>query len=111
MVNSGPQVDETLTFTEGSGSSSVSVFLVILQDEVALENDEVFSLALSSASDPRVIVGGSSGVESRPADTEVTIVDDDGRYLAQYGSIDRSIAWNNRVQSRVAYTQEEDIPT
>ncbi len=69
-MRSGPlSVNESITI--GSGELGASLTLLITNDDIALENDEVFSLSISSPSDSRVQTGPVS-------ETSITIEDDDG---------------------------------
>ena len=51
--------------------------LDIEEDNIALEDDEVFTLMLSSPSDIRVRIGGTAGGVAYHATTRVTIQDND----------------------------------
>ena len=59
------------------GEENVSYPLDIQDDDVALEDTEVFTLRLGSPSDSRVRIGGSSGGVQYFASTRINIVDDD----------------------------------
>ena len=56
---------------------AVNYPLDIQDDEVALEDNEVFTLRLGSPSDGRVRIGGTAGGVQYFASTRITIVDDD----------------------------------
>ncbi len=77
---SGPQVEERIQFGAGFGNPFIDVLLNITDDDVALEVDEVFTLTVSSPSDPRVELGANvPGVGLIPAEAVITIVDDDSK--------------------------------
>ena len=69
----------TVTF---DGVTLIIIYdLTIQNDNVALEDDDVFTLMLSSPSSSRVTVGGTaSGVEYHST-TTVTIMDDDRKFI------------------------------
>ena len=49
---SGPQVNENITFAAGEMLSNVNITFEIRDDDVALEDPEMFNLTLSSPSYP-----------------------------------------------------------
>ena len=55
--------------------------LDIEEDNIALEDDEVFTLMLSSPSDIRVRIGGTAGGVAYHATTRVTIQDNDCEHM------------------------------
>ena len=55
--------------------------LDIEEDNIALEDDEVFTLMLSSPSDIRVRIGGTAGGVAYHATTRVTIQDNDCKHV------------------------------
>ena len=68
MGISGPQVNETITFAAGEVSSTVNITFEIRDDDVALEDPEMFNLTLSPPSNPQEYF----------ARTEITISDPNG---------------------------------
>ena len=75
MGISGPQVNDTVMFEAGS-VQTINFPLVIDDDDVALEDPEVFTLTLSSISDSRVAIGDA--VEFF-AETVIIIIDPPGK--------------------------------
>ena len=68
----------TVLFSSGSGAPDIEPYdLVIQDDDVALEDNEVFTLSLGGQSDSRVQIGGTVGEVVYYDTTRVTILDDD----------------------------------
>ena len=65
---SGPQVNENITFTAGEMLSMTNITFEIRDDDIALEDPEMFTLTLSSPSYPQEYF----------ARTEITINDLNG---------------------------------
>ena len=81
-----PSADESLlagTVLFSAGSVSATYDLVIQDDDVALENGEVFTLSLGGPSDPRAQIGGTVGGVVYYDTTTVTILDNDSECIIQ----------------------------
>ena len=72
----------TVLFSAGSVSESYN--LDIQDDDVALEDGEVFTLSLGGPSDSRVQIGGTVGGVVYYETTTVTILDDDCEFICMY---------------------------
>lgn len=85
VVLSGPEFNDIIQFDPVLGNAFVDVRQNITNDDIALEEDELFAVFLSSPSDPRVQLGGDNPAtaEPVPAESTITIVDDDGRTLPE----------------------------
>ena len=84
IAPSAPVVNDTIRFGPGSVSPIVTYPLLIMDDNVTLEGPEIFTLVLSSPSHMNIQIGGEvEGFDIEWYDTTtVTILDDDGEFIA-----------------------------
>ena len=74
-----------MLFSSGSGTPDIESYnLDIQDDDVALEDNEVFTLSLGGQSDSRDQIGGTVGGVVYYATTTVTILDDDCECIYMY---------------------------